>query len=29
LMAEAVSKEPIAARLAQIRDQLRLLADYL
>jgi len=28
-MAETASKEPTAARLAQIREQLKLLADYL
>jgi hypothetical protein len=29
LMAEAVSKEGVSARLAEIRGQLKLLADYL
>jgi len=28
-MAEAVSKEAVAPRLAEIRGQLKLLADYL
>jgi hypothetical protein len=28
-MAEAVSKEAVSARLGEIRDQLKLLADYL
>ena len=28
-MAEAVSKENVSARLAEIRGQLKLLADYL
>jgi len=28
-MAEAVSKEGVSARLAEIRGQLKLLADYL
>jgi hypothetical protein len=29
LMAEVVSKEGVSARLAEIRGQLKLLADYL
>jgi hypothetical protein len=28
-MAEAISREAVEARLAEIRDQLKLLADYL
>jgi hypothetical protein len=28
-MAEAASKEAVSARIAQVRDELKLLADYL
>jgi len=28
-MAEAVSKEAVSARIAKVRDELKLLADYL
>jgi hypothetical protein len=29
LMAQAASREEVSARLADVRDQLKLLADYL